>query len=153
MWRLQARHDMGAFALLGHPVANTDSCPVLALAEPYRAVVVPRHNGNLKVSRKTAADELANLVLDDSRKSLEQYLRQFARGYESIRQAESGLLWTRLQALEDQRADDYSALRKDQETLAVTAEGEFWKTRRQLGGLIELAESKGGNDEYPRLPR
>lgn len=108
---------------------------------------------DLEISRKTAVDELANRVLDDSRQSLEQYLRQFARGYESLRQTESGLLWTRLQALEDRRADDYSALRKDLETLAVTAQGEFWKTRRQLGGLIELAENKGGHEENPRLPR
>ena len=107
----------------------------------------------LGTSQKAAADELVNRVLDYSRKSTGQYLQEFARQYERTRQTESGLVWTRLRALEEAQTKDYSALRKDLETLAVTAEGEFWKTRRQLGGLIELAEGQGANPENPRPPQ
>jgi hypothetical protein len=106
---------------------------------------------DLETSQKAAATELASRVLDYSRKAIEQYAQQFARNYETTRQTESALVWDRLQALEDQRAEDYSALRKDLETLALTAAGEFWKTRRQLGGLIELAEGKEANAATPRL--
>lgn len=96
----------------------------------------------------TEAEAHAQLALQttvNAQKVTEHYLRQFGREYATAHQNDLAWLTRRVQSLESQRKDDNSLLRQDLETLALTAEDEFQKTRQQIGNLLLLTR-------YPSEP-
>jgi hypothetical protein len=98
-----------------------------------------------ETAQKTAGTALASQIAADSQKLTESYWRQFSREYAVTRQNDLAWLVNHVQTLENQRNNENSLLRKDLETLAVTAEGELMKTRRQIGNLMLLTG-------YPSTP-
>lgn len=92
----------------------------------------------LAARQKDANTELSSQINQETQLTLEAYLKQFSREYDWSRQTELAWFIDRVQAMENQRTSDNNSIRKDLETVAVTAEGEILKTRRQLGNLVLL---------------
>lgn len=73
-----------------------------------------------------------------------QLLAKFARSLDEQREADRDAYVSALRNLEERRATDYAALRKDLDTVAVNADDGLSRTQEQLMELATMAQP-GGN--------
>ena len=85
-------------------------------------------------------DRFGDALLAATRSETQRLLARFALAYEQERQKEYQTILASLRQMESRQASDYTFLRKDLETLAVTTETEIDRSQRQIGKLVAFTE-------------
>lgn len=86
-------------------------------------------------------DRLGQALLAASRSDMQRQLARLALLYEQQRQQDYQTILASLRQLATRQSSDFTFLRKDLETLALTTETEIDRSRRQIGQLATLTGS------------
>jgi hypothetical protein len=96
--------------------------------------------GDTPQQNRDQMDRFGNALLAAARSDTQRLLARFALAYERERQQEYQTILTSLRQMESRQASDYTFLRKDLETLALTTETAIDRSQRQIGKLAAYTE-------------
>lgn len=105
----------------------------LAASRAELLASIDKRNEEMTPNIKSVASEAA-------RREAESLLVKFARSIDEQRDAERDVFVTALRNLEERRATEYAALRKDLDTLAVNADDGLSRTQEQLMELASMTQ-------------
>lgn len=105
----------------------------LAASRAEFVAALDKRNAESRANLQTVASEAARV-------EAESLLMKFARSIDEQRDADRDVFVTALRNLEERRATEFAALRKDLDTLAVNADDGLSRTQEQLMELASMTQ-------------